>query len=708
MSSRRAFSSTSIWSRLRAAGALAAGVLLAGCAQDPTRFAEIAGSVASSGSHGVEGAYRSNLAALVAHDGLDRLSKANGLAAGNPVAESSRKIREAKRRLDALASVVRRSNPAAAPGSPGSRAFEGEWRTARSELYLRPSGSSTGSGHFTFSSLQATRSEIRVLPVDGRQVRLRLQCDGAMTVDGPTGIGRHRAGEAFVVLAEAPNRTKGAVVLRPGAELNRCSALAEFADGQRAFEIRREERSRPDLVALDSRFDVCRAPPEETLTPLARVFYSERWLSQTCAFEPGRIEVLTDETEGFNAKVAALLGQPLPGRFFVQGNPEAPIDFSRAPRLSLIYVSYLDIKADFGGRVIDRLLRHHASKGTTIRIMTSAPLLHDKDRAMVEGLAADHLNVQLQVFAWKPPSGAHAGEALSRFHKVHHVKMLAALSTEPGRSVAIIGGRNIHDGFLFPDPVDLSGFPSLQNYSRRRGLTLNYYSNWRDLDVALHDDDAVRSLAAHLSTLWHDDAETAVIRPFSVRGGNGAVPAAATTRHFISVPYTDGRALEAYYVDLIDAARRRIEVVNPYLNLTPAIEAAIERALDRGVEITIVGRVDLEGDLGGNILTTLNGMFVNRYAGRIAIYDYKDPKILLHSKVLMIDGEIVVVSSVNLNNRSFIHDNENGIAVLDRAFYARMKKVFETYRSDAIRLEAADASPLWRLLLRSRILREAM
>ena len=46
---------------------------------------------------------------------------------------------------------------------------------------------------------------------------------------------------------------------------------------------------------------------------------------------------------------------------------------------------------------------------------------------------------------------------------------------------------------------------------------------------------------------------------------------------------------------------------------------------------------------------------------------------------MMIDGSYVSISSVNLNNRSFIQDSENGIAVLDRAFYKRMRPVFDSY-----------------------------
>src|SRR5690606_34793235 len=123
-----------------------------------------------------------------------------------------------------------------------------------------------------------------------------------------------------------------------------------------------------------------------------------------------------------------------------------------------------------------------------------------------------------------------------------------------------------------------------------------------------------------------------------------------------------------------------------YLNLTPDMGRALERALERGVRITVIGRIDLKGDLGGTVLTELNERFVKQYADRVAVYEYKVPNLLLHAKLLMIDGEFVSVSSVNFNSRSFIHDSENGMVALDRGLYRRIKAVFESYKAQSVRL----------------------
>ena len=698
--------------RLRRGALLAAlaGLSLSGCGGDPARFAGIAAQVAETTTpDAAEHAYGRQFAALIARDGHDRLVKANGLGPGRQAADLGPRIRAAERTLSELAEPTSRQDVARLPrAAKRSGTFGTDWRVARSTLYLAPAGPRSGTAPFAFSGLQATRTEIAIVSVGDRPYRLLLTCDGPMTVDGTTGTATHRAGQTISIADDDPGAGGRQVVLRPGDGLNRCVAATRIGKDSRRFEIVREEKARPDLAALDGRFDICPLPAASRLTPLQRAFYSGRWLSETCPFAPGGIDILSGEEDGFNAKVKALLGRDLPPGFLAAGNPDARLDFSHAPKLSLIYVSYLDIKADFSGRVISRLLRHHARRGTVVRIIASDVLTRGKDLDQLEKLAADNLNVELRRFRWRPPSGAQPSEALSRFHKVHHVKMLATLSPEAGRSTAILGGRNIHDGFLFSEPVDLSAFPELQHYGRKRGLTLNYYSNWRDIDIAFHSDAVVRALAAHMSTLWNDDARTSMARPFSVPAQGGRAADGPVARHFISVPYADGRALEAYYVQVIDAAKRSIEIMNPYLNLTPAIEAALRRALDRGVAVTIIGRVHMDGDLGGAVLTALNGEFVNTHADRIAIYDYKDPKFLLHGKLLMVDGALTVLSSVNLNNRSFIHDSENGVAVMDPGFYRRMKAVFEDYKRASVRLDHAKVSAFWKLLLKIRTLREAM
>jgi cardiolipin synthase len=589
----------------------------------------------------------------------------------------------------------------------GSGTFTAAWRLSRQTLYVDADRLDLPAGVFSFSGLQAREVEIGVRQIGEGPVTIAGRCDGEIAV-GPGKRIVHPGETLHLSLADADTSGDDSV-LYPGPGLNRCD-LAMRSQGQsRALTLLREETADPKLARMDSLYQRCPTPDPKKLSPLERVFHASRELSETCPMAMGEPKLLLDPREGFNAKVEALAGSRLSDAFFDAGDPEAPIDLSSAPELDLIYFSYLDYKADFSGRVMERLIRFHAAHGTKVRITVTRVLERKKDRALLEQLAADHPNVQLQEFSWDPAMGAPTGEQLSQFYKTHHIKMLATLARDPPRSRAIIGGRNIHDGFLFPEPLDLQRYPDLHQYGETSGLSLNYYSNWNDFDIEIDEPKAVEVLAAHIATLWHRDGETNLSRPFSIAGKRTArPPAGANARHFISVPYADGRALEDYYVELIDAASETIEIVNPYLNLTQKLAGAFRRAIDRGVRITLVTRIDLKGDFGGQFLTELNELFVEKYARDIAMYEFRAEGVVLHAKILMIDRRYVSVSSVNFNNRSFIQDSENGVAVLDPAFYRRMRPVFDYYVSRSRPVDPDVHVPLfYRFLFSTQHFREA-
>jgi cardiolipin synthase len=680
-------------------------------ANDSRDFGYAKPAAAPRGPDAVEAEYERQFVAVLAANKRAHLIEANGLEYRRYQDVPNTDLQDDFRAVSALTDEVASPLPAL-PASAGRgdsvRHFYRPWRTSRNVLHVGKGSSLPGAKTYYFSGLQALETFIDIDPIDDTPGTLTGSCDGPMQVRGGGTERRYEAGAGFTV---AFGGGRKGTELEPEISLNRCDFTYRTDAGTYTAPLAlvREETADPALAAFDSRIEVCREPPLGGLSALEKAFWRSRWLSQTCDMPVGNPTLLDDERAGFNAKVKALMGRELPAAAFDQANPEWPFDTSNAPRLSLIYVSYLDIKADFSGRVMERMLRFHAARGAKIRVILTDILALEKDKALLHKLVADYPNIHLQQFAWTPPAGARTDLHLYKLWRTHHVKMLGALSPDPGRSTAIIGGRNIHDGFLFTEPVDLTGYDGLYQHEVGGGGGLHYYSNYNDFEVAYRDDATVRRMMAHLSTLWHRDTDTTVARPYSVTVKGHGGPVTGRMRHFISVPYSDERALERQYVELIDAARSSIEFVNPYLNLTPAIGAAIERAINRGVHITVIGRIDLKGDLGGTVLTALNEEFVEKYADRIAVYEYKVPNILLHAKLLLIDGQFASISSVNFNNRSFIHDSENGMISLDRGTYRRIKAVFDSYKAKAVRLTPEVEIPwIYRMIFRSPLIREAI
>ncbi|MEI9404861.1 phosphatidylserine/phosphatidylglycerophosphate/cardiolipin synthase family protein [Mesorhizobium argentiipisi] len=654
------------------------------------------------------GAYEKQFQALLAQSRLDALDRANGTG------RFGRDWRDVQNSgfqatypaLQRLARPLDDTEITPTQGRPGEGRFAGRWRVSRQTLYLDSTARPLAPKTFSFSGLEARSVEI-VLRQAGQQ-----PIDIGGTCNGPLAI--RASGRSTTLARTAPFHlslpaVEISVSLFPDQAVTRCDlrVTSTLAPAGAPLTLLREESADPWIAALDSRYDRCPVPDPAGMEELDRAFYAGRWLSQTCALPLGSPTLLRKSRDGFNAKVEALLGKTLPDSAFDKADPELPLDFSNAPKLRLIYLSSLEFKADFSGRIMERLIRHHAAQGTKVRILVTDVLEREKDDAMLHRLASEFPNVELQEYRWQADRGAPFDEQISQLHKTHHIKMLATLAEQSGRSRVIIGGRNIHDGFLFHKPVDLTRYPQLEQYGKTDGFSLNYYSNWSDFDIEIADPATVETLAAHLSTIWLRDADTNLSRPFSVPVRSATAPR-GVARHFISVPYEDGHALEAYFVELIDTAEHCIEIVNPYLNLTPDIARAFDRALARGVKIDVVGRIDLKGDIGGRFLTALNKLFVEKYGDRISIREFKAPDVVLHSKIMMIDERLVAISSVNLNNRSFFHDSENGIVVLDPAFYRRMKPVYDDYLAHS-RPVASNVTIGWayRLLFSDSWVREA-
>lgn len=62
----------------------------------------------------------------------------------------------------------------------------------------------------------------------------------------------------------------------------------------------------------------------------------------------------------------------------------------------------------------------------------------------------------------------------------------------------------------------------------------------------------------------------------------------------------------------------------------------------------------------------------------------------LHSKLLLIDDDLAVVGSANMDFRSFEHNFEVNAFVYDRAFNARLAAIYETDLGDCRRVTPGD------------------
>lgn len=543
-------------------------------------------------------------------------------------------------------------------------------RSGEATLFLGADGPVQATAQFVIPDLDADRVRVQIEAVSRRPIAATLRCAGPVRVRQDGAPYRPlAAGEAGQIAV--PARGRGAVTLDWRPEAGACRV--DWGDGHSV--ALRPETTLPGLAALAEGALACRADPDLDLDPLQKVFLDQGALLQTCPVAPGPVRLLADPIDALSARIEALTGSRVAREVLESGDADLPLDFSKAPRLDLIALSYLHVRADFVGYLTARMLAHHALRGTEVRILVSDALMLEEDRVFYDSLAARYPGIQIQYYRWPGVGLAGPGSLIDTLHRVQHTRAFLALSPEPGRSRFIFGGRNLHDGFFFSKPFDLAAWPFLHSYEQGGFQDLGFYSTYEDLEVELSDDAAVRNVAAHHVALWNRDADTQSVGPVRT----AETDRVSGMRHYLSLPWADGRDQVRWFVDAIDAAAEEVLIVTPYLNPPPAIQEALLRARARDVRVRMIARIE-STDPAGFIITALNRRYVAENAGRFEIEEYFPRPLMMHTKMMVIDRRLAVTTSTNLDHRAFWHDTENGLIFLDTPEVDALLGVVEDYR----------------------------
>jgi cardiolipin synthase A/B len=148
-----------------------------------------------------------------------------------------------------------------------------------------------------------------------------------------------------------------------------------------------------------------------------------------------------------------------------------------------------------------------------------------------------------------------------------------------------------------------------------------------------------------------------------------------------------------FFVEAINAARRRLWITTPYLVPDEAVFSALRLAVLRGVDVRIMipSRRDHYVVFEASTLYAFDAV----RAG-IRIFRYKPG--FLHQKVVLIDDVAAAIGSANLDNRSFRLNFEIMVLTVHRAFAAEVEAMLlrdfeQTFEIDKSEFRNA---PAWR------------
>jgi len=149
-----------------------------------------------------------------------------------------------------------------------------------------------------------------------------------------------------------------------------------------------------------------------------------------------------------------------------------------------------------------------------------------------------------------------------------------------------------------------------------------------------------------------------------------------------SGPDRQARPIYEGVLAVMAAARRRLWIETPYFVPDDGIGAAIRNASLRGVDVRLIvpGTSDLR-------IVTLAGRsyFDEMMAGGVRVYLFRPTN--LHAKVLLVDDDVGVIGSPNVDMRSFFLNFELGLFLYDRP---QIEALAEGFREDLSHSKAVD------------------
>lgn len=390
------------------------------------------------------------------------------------------------------------------------------------------------------------------------------------------------------------------------------------------------------------------------------------------------------------------------------GGPPVQIEGARGPLTAAQSKAVLDALQRGGPqtRIFDRhLAREEAIAGSALRTGNDVRLLQDGPntyRAMFESITAakDHINIEtyildddevgqrfaealvakqgqgVQVNLLRDSAGTF-GTPAAFFDKltaagiqVHEFNPINPLTARAQwqwnrrnhRKLLIVDG---HTAFL--GGINISSVYSGGSSSKR--VRPDDSLAWRDTDLQLRG-----PVVAQLQKLFL--AAWAGQRGEPLPPSNYFPPLEKAGRTVVraigSSPEDPYSLIYATLLSAIGSAETSVRLTNAYFVPDPQLLAALEAAVRRGVEVSLILPSQTDSWL---VFHAGRGYYAQLLRAGVKIYERRG--VILHSKTALVDGVWATVGSTNLDWRSFVHNHELNAVVLGTEFGAQLQSMFD-------------------------------
>lgn len=272
-----------------------------------------------------------------------------------------------------------------------------------------------------------------------------------------------------------------------------------------------------------------------------------------------------------------------------------------------------------------------------------------------------------------------AGVALCEFNPILPWRNLMnplawSFNLRDHRKLLIVDGRVGFTGGVNISSVYSSGSaaaPGAKQEARRKARSQDpYEAHWRDTHVRIEG-----PVVSQLQQLFLDQWRVQTGRSVQPAHYYPALPAVGTERIAVAARGAGERRGRFYRALLaaIEEARSRIWITVGYFVPTRRLLRALIAAAERGVDVRLVlpGFSDVPA-----VVHAARSQYGRLLAAGARIYEHCDA--LLHAKTTVIDGAWASIGSHNMDWRSFVHNAECNIIVLNTAFARHLERLFDT------------------------------
>lgn len=389
------------------------------------------------------------------------------------------------------------------------------------------------------------------------------------------------------------------------------------------------------------------------------------------------------------ARLATVYGDAPPKQnrsvtIYTEGDPTyAAIESAMREALQQIHLEYYIFEPDTVGTRWRDLLAEKAREGIAVRLL-------------VDALGSKNCKPPF----WQPL--IEAGGEVRLFNPPKLLKLSASLlNFRTHRKIAVI------DGYLaFTGGINVTEGCS--------GTSGSAGKAWRDTHMAIDGPAALdlqlifledwlfagagNARHQHLDRLLMDTPGD-IDKWFAPRRANPEPPphAGPWVQIIASGPDQSIPAIHRFFFTAISSARRRIWITTPYFVPDEPMMTALTTARGRGVDVRIL--LPTRGDSW--IVSAAAATFADEVMREgVELWEYT-PR-MIHAKTLVIDDELSIVGTANMDNRSFRLNFEVIAAIYDGPVNAKLAAVFESDLDGAERMYLDDGrEPFIRRLVKS-------